>query len=44
VFFVTSVSQPYQEAGSSHLVQVYVKVRLDLRPAPPAAAATGGQR
>ena len=42
VFYVSSVSQPYQEAGSSRLVQVYVRVRLDLRPAPPPAAAAGG--
>jgi hypothetical protein len=42
VFYVTSVSEPYPEAGSSRLVQVYVKVRLDLRPAPPPAAAPGG--
>lgn len=42
VFYVTSVSQPYPEAGSSRLVQVYIKVRLDLRPAPPPAAAPGG--
>jgi hypothetical protein len=42
LFYVTSVSQPYAEPGSSHMVQVYVKVRLDLRPAPPSAAGTGG--
>jgi hypothetical protein len=42
LFYVTSVSQPYPEAGSSRLVQVYIKVRLDLRPAPPPAAAPGG--
>lgn len=42
VFHVTSVSQPYPEAGSSRLVRVYIKVRLDLRPAPPPAAAAGG--
>ena len=41
VFYVTSVSEPYLEAGSSRLVMVYVKVRLDLRPAPPPAAAPG---
>ena len=35
LFHVTSVSQPYPEAGSSRLVQVYVKVRLDMSPAPP---------
>lgn len=43
VFYVTSVSQPYPEAGSSRLVIVYVKVRLDLRPAPPPGA-EGGPR
>lgn len=37
VFYVTSVSEPYPEAGSSRLVQVYVRVRLDLRPEPPPA-------
>jgi hypothetical protein len=37
LFYVTSVSQPYPEAGSSRLVQVYVRVRLDLRPEPPPA-------
>ena len=37
LFHVTSVSQPYPEAGSARLVQVYVKVRLDLRPGPPPA-------
>ena len=42
LFYVTSVSEPYPEAGSSRLVQVYVRVRLDLRPAPPPAAAAGG--
>lgn len=42
LFYVTSVSEPYPEAGSSRLVMVYIKVRLDLRPAPPPAAATGG--
>jgi hypothetical protein len=35
VFHVTSVSQSYSEAGSSRLVQVFVRVRLDLRPEPP---------
>ena len=43
VFHVTSVSEMYPEAGSSRLVQVYVRVRLDLRPVPPAAAAGGPQ-
>ena len=38
VFYVTAVSQAYPEAGSSRLVQVYVRARLDLRPAPPPAA------
>jgi hypothetical protein len=42
LFYVTSVSQPYPEAGSSRLVQVYIKVRLDLGPEPPPAAASGG--
>jgi hypothetical protein len=37
VFYVRSVSEPYAEAGSSRLVQVYVRVRLDLRPEPPPA-------
>ena len=36
-FYITSVSQPYPEAGSSRLVMVYIRVRLDLRPAPPPA-------
>ncbi len=44
LFYVTSVSQPYPDAGSSGLVRVYVKVRLDLRPAPPPAAPAGGPR
>ena len=44
LFYVTSVSQPYPEPGSSRLVQVYVKVRLDLRPEPPPAAAEGGSQ
>ena len=35
LFYVTSVSEPYPEAGTSRLVRVYVKVRLDQRPAPP---------
>lgn len=39
VFRVVSISEPYPEAGSSRLVQVYVRVRLDLRPEPPPAAA-----
>jgi hypothetical protein len=42
VFHVTSVSEVYPEAGSPALVQVYVRVRLDLRPAPPPPAAAGG--
>jgi hypothetical protein len=42
VFYVVSVSQPYPEAGSSRLVRVYVRARLDLRPEPPPAAPTGG--
>jgi hypothetical protein len=45
VFYVTNVSEPYPEAGSSRLVQVYVRVRLDLRPEPPPAVspAPGGE-
>jgi hypothetical protein len=45
VFYVASVSEPYPEAGSSRLVQVYVKVRLDLHPEPPPAVspAPGGE-
>ena len=45
LFYVTSVSPPYPEAGSSRLVMVYIKVRLDLRPAPPPAVspAPGGE-
>ena len=42
LFYVTSVSEPYPEAGSSRLVQVYVRVRLDLHPEPPPAATAGG--
>ena len=42
VLYVTSVSEPYAEAGTSRLVRVYIRVRLDLRPAPPPAAAAGG--
>ena len=42
LFYVTSVSQPYPEAGSSRLVMVYIKVRLDLGPEPPPTAAPGG--
>jgi hypothetical protein len=42
VFYVASVSEPYPEPGTTRLVQVYVRVRLDLRPAPPPAAASGG--
>jgi hypothetical protein len=41
VFFVSSVSQPYPEAGSSGLVRVYVRVRLDQHPKPPPVAAGG---
>jgi hypothetical protein len=37
VFYVASVSEPYPEPGTTRLVQVYVRVRLDLRPAPPPA-------
>ena len=37
LFYVMSVSQPYPEAGSSSLVRVYIKVRLDQRPGPPPA-------
>jgi hypothetical protein len=45
VFHVTSVSQPYSEAGSSRLVQVFVRVRLDLRPEllPPGRPEGGGR-
>lgn len=43
LFYVTSVSQLYPEAGSSRLVQVFVRVRLDLRPAPPATGPRGPQ-
>ena len=42
MFYVSSVSQPYLQVGSSALVRVYIKVRLDLRPEPPPAA--GGAR
>jgi hypothetical protein len=42
VFYVLSVSEAYPEAGGVGLVRVYVRVRLDLRPEPPPAAATGG--
>ena len=42
LFCVMAVSEPYPEPGSSRLVQVFVRVRLDLRPAPPPAAAAGG--
>ena len=38
VFYVASVSPPYAEAGSSRLVRVYIRVRLDQRPEPPPAA------
>jgi hypothetical protein len=44
VFYVASVSEPYPEVGSSRLVQVFVRVRLDLRPEPPPAAASGGSQ
>lgn len=42
VFRVVSISEPYPEPGSSRVVQVYIRVRLDLRPEPPPAAAPGG--
>jgi hypothetical protein len=38
LFYVTSVSQSYPEAGSPRLVMVYIRIRLDLSPAPPPAA------
>jgi hypothetical protein len=41
LFYVTSVSPPYPAPGSSRLVQVFVRVRLDLHPEPPPAAAGG---
>jgi len=45
VFYVSSVSEPYPEAGNPALVMVYIRVRLDLRPAPPPARTTeGGSR
>jgi hypothetical protein len=44
LFYVTSVSQPYPEAGSSRLVMVYIKVRLDLRPASPGRSTEGEPR
>ena len=45
IFYVTSVSQPYPEAGNPALVMVYIRVRLDLRPAPPPGRSTeGGSR
>jgi hypothetical protein len=45
IFYVTSVSQPYPEAGNPDLVMVYIRVRLDLRPAPPPGRSTeGGSR
>ena len=37
VFRVVRISEPYAEPGGSRVVQVYIKVRLDLRPAPPPA-------
>ena len=45
VFYVTAVSQAYPEAGSTRLVQVFVRTRLDLRPEPPSAVspAPGGE-
>jgi hypothetical protein len=42
VFYVVAVSEAYPEAGSSRLVQVFVRARLDLRPEPPPGAAPGG--
>ena len=44
LFYVTSMSQAYPEAGSSRLVRVYVRARLDRRPEPPPAAVAGGLR
>lgn len=45
LFYVTSVSEPYPGPGTSRLVQVFVRVRLDLRPAPPPGPSTeGGSR
>jgi len=45
IFYVTSVSQPHPEAGNPALVMVYIRVRLDLRPAPPPGSGTeGGSR
>ena len=44
LFYVTSVSQPYPEVGSSVLVRIYIRVRLDRHPAPPPAAATGASQ
>jgi hypothetical protein len=41
VLYVMSVSEAYPEAGSSRLVQVFVRTRLDLHPEPPPAAAGG---
>jgi hypothetical protein len=43
LFYVSSVSQPYAEPGSSRLVLVFVRVRLDRHPVPPPAAAGGTQ-
>ena len=43
LFYVSAVSQPYPQAGSARLVQVFVRVRLDLDPEPPSAA-PGGTR
>ena len=42
VLYVISVSEPYAEAGTSRLVRVYIRARLDLHPARPPAAAAGG--
>jgi hypothetical protein len=42
LFYVSSVSQPYPQVGSSRLARVYVRARLDLEPVPPPAAATRG--
>ena len=45
LFYVTSVSVPYPQAGTTRLVQVYIRVRLDLRPEPPppVSPAPGGE-
>jgi len=44
LFYVASVSEPDPDPGSSRLVQVFVRVRLDRRPEPPPAAVTGGRQ